>query len=168
MEKLISIEKVENKILHIRGKKVILDMDLSALYGVKTKALNQAIKRNTKRFPLDFMFVLTEAEKREVVTNCDHLQSLKYSSHLPYVFTEQGVAMLSSVLNSERAILVNIQIMRAFVKLRRMGLTYAGLKRKIEDMEKRYDRQFGVVFNAIKKLMSPPPEKPKRIIGFHP
>jgi hypothetical protein len=166
VEKGIIVSEVEGKIFHIRGKKVILDRDLASLYGVETKVLNQAVKRNPKRFPEDFMFVLTETEKKEVVTICDHLYSLKYSHQKPYAFTEQGVAMLSSVLNSERAILVNVQIMRAFVKLRRVGLTYAGLRHKIEDMEKKYDGQFGVVFKAIKKLMEPP-ERPKRAIGFH-
>ncbi len=167
MEKAIIRRCVESKIFQIRGKKVMLDRDLAILYRVETKVLNQAVKRNMSRFPVDFMFILTEKEKREVVTNCDHLQSLKYSPQLPSVFTEQGVAMLSSVLNSERAVLVNIQIMRAFVKLRRIGLTYAGLRHKIEDMEKKYDKQFGVVFKAIKQLMESPPAKPKRVIGFH-
>jgi hypothetical protein len=161
------LEKIENRIYQIRGKKVMLDVDLASLYRVLTKVLNQAVKRNTKRFPDDFMFRLTETEKKEVVTNCDHLNRLKFSPHLPLAFTEQGVAMLSSILNSERAIMVNIQIMRAFVKLRRAGLTYAHLKRKIEEMEKKYDSKFGIVFNAIKQLMAPP-DAPKRSIGFHP
>jgi len=113
------------------------------------------------------MFILTGYEKNEVVTNCDHLKTLKFSPYLPYAFTQEGVAMLSSVLNSERAILANVQIMRAFVNLRRVALTYVGLKRKIENMEKKYDAQFGIVFDAIKRLLEPPPEKPKRRIGFH-
>jgi len=113
------------------------------------------------------MFRLTNTEKREVVTNCDHLQVLKFSPQLPYAFTEQGVAMLSSVLNSERAIMVNIQIMRAFIKLQRIGLTYVELKRKIETMEKKYDKQFSIVFQAIKRLLEPPQvEEKKRKIGF--
>ena len=145
----------------------MLDMDLARLYQVPTKVLNQAVKRNAKRFPSDFMFKLTETETKEVVTDCDHLGSLKFSPYFPYAFTEQGVAMLSSVLNSERAVLVNVQIMRAFVSIRRLATTYSGLKRKIDEMEDKYDAQFGVVFEAIKKLLEPPPEPPKRRIGFH-
>ena len=166
MKKTIVVENIENKIFQIRGKKVILDVDLARLYEVSTKALNQAVKRNANRFPIDFMFILTEREKKEVVTICDHLHGLKFASQLPHAFTQEGVAMLSSVLNSERAILVNIQIMRAFVSMRRIGLTYTGLRHKIEEMEKKYDAQFGIVFEAIKRLIGPPPEKPRRIIGF--
>ena len=108
MKALILHDVIEKKILLIRGHKVMLDRDLAKLYGVATKALNQAVKRNIKRFPDDFMFRLIDSEKEELVTNCDHLKNLKFSSQLPYAFTEQGVAMLSSVLNSERAILVNM------------------------------------------------------------
>jgi hypothetical protein len=167
MKGLVTQEVIEARIFQIRGKKIMLDIDLAKLYQVPTKMLNQAVKRNIKRFPGDFMFKLTEAEKKEVVTDCDHLDSLKFSPYFPYAFTEQGVAMLSSVLNSERAILVNIHIMRAFVNLRRMALTYVGLKRKIDVMEKKYDGQFSVVFEAIRKLLEPSPEPPKRRIGFH-
>ncbi len=167
MHKVLAVENIESKIFQIRGKRVMLDVDLAKLYGVTTKVLNQAVKRNLKRFPEDFMFKITNIEQREVVTNCDHLRNLKFSPYLPYAFTEQGVAMLSSVLNSERAILVNIQIMRAFVNLRRAVVTYVSLKRKIEEMEKKYDAKFGIVFEAIKKLLEPIPEKPKRRIGFH-
>ncbi len=167
MDKLVPTEKIENKIFQIRGKNIMLDMDLARLYQVPTKVLNQAVKRNAKRFPSDFMFKLTETETKEVVTDCDHLGSLKFSPYFPYAFTEQGVAMLSSVLNSERAVLVNVQIMRAFVSIRRLATTYSGLKRKIDEMEDKYDAQFGVVFEAIKKLLEPPPEPPKRRIGFH-
>ena len=145
----------------------MLDRDLALLYNVPTKVLNQAVKRNIKRFPEDFMFKLTPTEKQEVVTICDHLQVLKFSPQLPYVFTEQGVAMLSSVLSSERAILVNIQIVRAFVKLRRIGLTYVALKRQIEAMEKKYDVQFKIVFETLKKLLEPPLTQKKPRIGFH-
>jgi chromosome condensin MukBEF ATPase and DNA-binding subunit MukB len=168
MRGLISVDKIEDRIFQIRGKKVMLDKDLAQLYQVTTKAVNQAVKRNIGRFPEDFMFVLTEKEKEEVVTNCDHLKSLKFSHQRPYAFTEQGVAMLSGVLTGDRAVNVNIQIMRAFVNLRRMAVTYNGLKRKIDDLEKRYDSQFGIVFEAIRQLMAPPPEKPKPRIGFHP
>ena len=166
MADLISTGVITNKIFVIRGKRVMLDSDLATLYGVRTKRLNEQVKRNRKRFPEDFMFQLTSKEKEEVVAICDHLKVLRFSPQLPYVFTEQGVAMLSGVLNSDRAILVNIQIMRAFVNLRRLGLTYAGLKRKIEAMEKKYDAQFKIVFDAFKKLLEAPPAKPKPPIGF--
>lgn len=142
-----------------------MDRDLAALYGVKTKALNQAVTRNKRRFPQDFMFRLTKGEKEELVTNCDRFEKLKHSSALPRVFTEQGVAMLSSVLTSDRAIQVNILIMRAFTQLRQMLSTHEELKRKIEEMEGKYDQQFSVVFEAIKQLIDVK-DKPKRRIGF--
>ena len=163
---LIPIETIETRIFLIRGKKVIIDMDLAELYEVKTKILNQAVKRNLRRFPEDFMFQLTKEEKEEVVTNCDHLSKLQFSPVLPYVFTEQGITMLSTVLNSERAINVNIQIMRTFIKLREMIESHKDLKRKIEDMEKKYDTQFQIVFEAIKQLIEPG-VKPKRKVGFY-
>jgi len=163
----VSTEVIATKILIIRGKRVMLDSDLAVHYEDKTKRLNEQVKRNRKRFPEDFMFQLTSKEKDEVVANCDHLKFLKFSPHLPLAFTEQGVAMLSSVLNSERAIHVNIQIMRAFAQFRRLLLTNTDLRRKIEEMERKYDKQFAIVFNAIKQLLEPP-EPPKRRIGFHP
>lgn len=168
MNGLVSVEKVESRIFQIRGKKVMLDKDLANLYEASTKVLNQAVKRNIERFPEDFMFQLTTKERKEVVTDCDHLKQLKFSYQCPYAFTEQGVAMLSSVLNSKRAIAVNIQIMRAFVNIKRVAVTYSGLKHKINVMEKKYDGQFKVVFKAIKQLMEPPPVPPKPRIGFHP
>jgi ubiquinone biosynthesis protein Coq4 len=145
----------------------MLDRDLAELYNVPTKALNQAVKRNLKRFPLDFMFQLSKTEKNRLVTICDRFNSLKHSVTGPCVFTEQGVAMLSSVLNSERAIQVNIQIMRAFTQLRRIILSNQDLKRKIEEMEKKYDKQFNVVFEAIKQLLAPERKGNRRVIGFH-
>jgi len=164
----ISTEVITSKIFFLRGRKVMLDSDLALLYSVPTKRLNEQVRRNKKRFPEDFMFQLTSKEKKEVVAICDHLSYLKFSPYLPLAFTEQGVAMLSSVLASERAITVNIQIMRAFTQLRRMLLTNRDLRRKIEEMEKKYDKQFVIVFQAIKQLLEPPPPKEKRIIGFHP
>ena len=162
---MIKVEKIESKIFHVRGKKVMLDKDLADLYEVPTKVLLQAVKRNKGRFPHDFMYHLTDIEvinlRSQFVTS-----SWGGRRHVPYVFTEQGVAMLSSVLNSERAIKVNIHIMRAFVSLRRTALTYVGLKRKIDAMEKKYNGQFKVVFTAIKKLLEPLPVKKKRRIGF--
>jgi phage regulator Rha-like protein len=166
MTKIISQDIIERKIFMIRGHKAMLSMDIAALYEVETKALNQAVKRNLARFPEDFMFQLSKTEKNELVTNCDRFRTLKHSTVSPYAFTEQGVAMLSSVLNSERAVQVNIVIIRAFVKLREMLATHKELKQKIEAMEKKYDNQFKVVFQAIKQLMSPP-KKSKRKIGFN-
>ena len=162
---MIPDERIEKTILLIKGQKVIIDADLAELYGVTTKALNQAVTRNDQRFPPDFMFRLTKAEKQELVTNCDRLDRLKHSSALPRVFTEQGVAMLSSVLRSERAIQVNIQIMRTFTKLRLMLSTHKELKKKIESMEKKYDENFKIIFEAIKQLLEID-EKPKKKIGF--
>ncbi len=169
-EKEISIEVVATKILLIRGKKVMLDRDLAELYGVATKVLNQAVKRNLSRFPDDFMFRLTEKEKVKLVTNCDQFKLLKHSSILPCVFTQEGVAMLSSVLNSERAVQVNIAIMRAFVKLREVLLTHKGLAEKLEELERKYqlhEKDIQVIFEAIKKLLEPPPEPPKPRFGMN-
>lgn len=151
---------IENKIFLIRGKKVMLDTDLARLYEVPTKRLNEQVKRNRRRFPEDFMFQLAMSERDELVANCDRLVKLKHSTSMPYAFTEQGVAMLSSVLNSERAINVNIQIMRTFTRLRELIFTHKDIQRKIEEMEKKYDQQFQVVFAAIKKLLEPPPKPP--------
>lgn len=163
MTRLVSVERIENKIFQIRGKKVMLDKDLARLYGVETKYLTRQVRRNIKRFPDDFMFELTKEE----FLRCRIVTSKRGGRrYLPYAFSEQGIAMLSSVLKSERAVMVNIQIMRAFVNLRRIALTYIGLKRKIEAMEKKYNRHFQVVFKAIKKLLQSPSAK-KRRIGFH-
>lgn len=161
-------ERIENVILLVRGQKVIIGADLAILYDVPTKALNQAVKRNTKRFPADFMFQLTPQEKNELVTICDRFQRLKHSSVLPRAFTEQGVAMLSTVLNSNRAIEVNIEVMRAFVRLRQMLLTNKDLSRRLDESEKKYDARFRVVFEAIRELMKPPklPDVPNKKTGF--
>jgi len=161
-------EIVESKIFLFRDKKVILDKDLAALYGVSVKYLKRQVRRNVDRFPEDFMFQLTQEELKNWrcqigTSNSADKMGLRYS---PFAFTEPGVAMLSSVLNSKRAIQVNIQIVRTFIKLREMLLTHAELKHKIETMERKYDQQFKVVFDAIRQLLTPP-EKPKRLIGFH-
>ena len=165
MPNLILQERVEGKILLIRSTKVMLDRDLAELYEVETRVLNQAVQRNIERFPGDFMFQLTKEEfnilKSQIVTS-----SWGGIRKLPYVFTEQGVAMLSSVLNSQRAIQVNIQIMRAFTKLREMLLTHKDLKRKIEAMERKYDRQFKIVFDAMRRLLEPSKKSITRVIGF--
>ncbi|HHT9108278.1 MAG TPA: ORF6N domain-containing protein [Candidatus Wunengus sp. YC63] len=161
----MSQESIENKIFSIRSKRVMLDRDLANLYQVETKVLNQAVKRNIQRFPDDFMFQLTREEFNSLRSQIVTLKRGQHRKYLPYVFTEQGVAMLSSVLNSKRAIQVNIQIMRAFIKLKEMLSTHKDLKQKIEEMEKKYDYQFKIVFDAIKQLLEPP-EEPKGKIGF--
>lgn len=157
--------RIAESILVLRGHRIILDAGLARLYGVSTKVLNQAVKRNLARFPADFMFHLTVLEKEQVVTNCDHLASLKFSSVPPFAFTEQGVAMLSSVLKSPRAIAVNIEIMRAFVRLRRLIASNKELARRLDELEASTDTRFRQVFEAIRQLMASP-EPPKRPIGF--
>jgi hypothetical protein len=163
---LVPAERIERSILLVRSHKVMLDSDLAALYGVETKVLVQAIKRNIDRFPSDFMFQLTKEEFDDL--RCHFGTSSRWGGrrYPPYAFTEQGVAMLSSVLRSPRAIEVNIEIMRAFVRLREMIASHAGLARKLEALEKKYDAQFKVVFDAIRQLMRPP-DKERRPIGFH-
>jgi len=159
------VKRIEGAILYIRGEKVILDADLAELYGVSTKRLNEQVKRNRSRFPKDFMFQLTAEERAEVVANCDHLSRLKFSPTLPYAFTEHGAIMAASVLNTERAVEVSVYVVRAFVRLREMVATHRELARKIEKLEKRYDSQFRVVFDALRGLMEPPATK-KRRVGF--
>jgi hypothetical protein len=166
MPNLIPAEVIERRIFLIRGEKVMIDRDLAQLYGVETKVLNQAVRRNKDRFPDNFMFQLTKQERDEVVTICDHLSDLKFSYQMPYAFTEQGVAMLSSVLRSKRAIQVNIQIMNTFVALRRMLADNKALAQRLDELERKYDAQFKVVFDALRKLIAPP-DPPKRPIGFH-
>jgi phage regulator Rha-like protein len=163
---LVPIERIEQAILLIRGHKVMLDADLAVLYGVQTKVLVQAVKRNLARFPEDFMFQLTKEEFDDLRSQSVTSSSWGGRRYPPYAFTEQGVAMLSSVLHSERAVQVNIQIMRTFVKLRRLLATHEDLARKLDALERKYDRQFKVVFDAIRELMNPPAPKPRRRIGF--
>jgi len=162
---IIPAEIVEQRILMIRGHKVMLDRDLAELYGVATKVLNQGIKRHGERFPADFMFQLTKQEKDEVVTICDHLLPMKYSPTLPYAFTEHGVIMAANVLNSKRAVAVSIKIVRAFAHLRQMLTSHAELSRRMDALEEEYEAQFKVVFDAIKELMTPVDEDKKQI-GF--
>jgi len=170
MTNQISVEIIATKILIVRGKRVMLDRDLALLYDVPTKRLNEQVRRNRERFPEDFMFQLTKGEldslrSQNATLNEKESRRGKHVKYLPYVFTQEGIAMLSSVLNSDRAIKVNIQIMRAFVQLRQMLLANTDLRRKIEEMEKKYDQQFAIVFEAIKQLLEPP--KQTRAIGFH-
>jgi hypothetical protein len=171
---IIPHERIEQRIFLIRGQKVMLDRDLAELYGVPTKALNQAVKRNAERFPDDFMFQLTEEETRvwwyHVQANRlrSQIVTLKRGQHIkyrPYAFTEHGILMLSSVLKTQWAIQVNIAIMRTFVRLRRLLASNDELARKLERLENKYDEQFKVVFDAIRRLLQPP-EKSTRQIGF--
>jgi hypothetical protein len=164
---------VERRIVLLRGQKVMLDRDLAELYEVETKMLNRAVKRNLERFPEDFMFQLTAKviDHLRYQTGTSNLRSQIGTSswggrrYLPYAFTEQGVAMLSSVLRSKRAVMVNVEIMRAFVRLRQILGEHADLARKLAALERKYDSQFKAVFDAIRELMTPPPAK-KRPIGF--
>jgi len=160
---------IERRIYIVRGLKVMLDSDLAELYQVETKNLNKAVKRNIARFPGDFMFQLTEEEwnllRFQTGTSNTDRGGRRY---MPYVFTEQGVAMLSSVLNSERSVQVNIAIMRAFVQLREIAVSHKDLLQKVNEMEKKYDENFRVVFAALKRLMEPQPLPLKRRIGFKP
>jgi len=158
--------KVENRILLIRGHKVMVDADLAQLYGVPTKVLSRAVGRNLDRFPPDFMFRLTHEETTNLRCQIG-TSSWGGRRYLPCVFTEQGVAMLSSVLRSPRAVAVNIEIMRAFVRLRQLLNTHKDLARRLDELEGKYDSQFRVVFDAIRQLMAPPEPK-RRQIGFRP
>jgi hypothetical protein len=167
MQAVIPMEVIEGKILLVRGRKVILDRDLAELYKVETFNLNKAVKRNIDRFPSDFMFQLTseEADSLRFQIGMSKATGRGGRRYLPYVFTEQGVAMLSGVLNSKRAVQVNIAIMRAFVKLREMIASHKDLEKKLSELEKKFDGQFQIVFEAIRQLMVIE-EKPKKKIGF--
>ena len=167
MKALIPVEMIEKKILLIRGEKVMLDADLAELYGVETFNLNKSVKRNIDRFPQDFMVQLTkeEADSLRFQIGMTKPEGRGGRRYIPYAFTEQGVAMLSSVLNSARAVKVNIEIMRAFVGLRQMLASNAELAKKLDSLEKKYDAQFKVGFDVIRQLMTPPETK-KRKIGF--
>ena len=178
---ILKPENVARLVFFVRGEKVLLDADLAMLYGVEARALNQAVARNRKRFPADFMFQLTKKEfdnmrsqfvttsRRALVNSSQAVMSSRKHrgrAYRPYAFTEQGVAMLSSVLRSQRAVEVNIAIMRTFVQLRRLMDSNATLARKIESLEKKYDEKFAAVFAAIKQLIAPT-EPAKKRIGFH-
>ena len=168
MAALVPVEAIEGKILLIRGQKVMLSTYLAELYGVETRVLNQAVKRNINRFPEDFMFQLNDFEADQLVSQNVIPHRKYFGGSLPYAFTEQGVAMLSSVLNSERAVQVNIAIIRAFVKLREMLSTHKELTHKLAQLERKiekHDENIKLIFNAIRQLMAPPEPK-KRKIGF--
>jgi hypothetical protein len=167
---VVLVDQIETLILLVRGERVMLDSDLAELYGTTTKAFNQAVKRNADRFPGDFRFQLTEAEKQEVVTNCDHLTRLKFSRTAPYAFTEHGAIMAASVLNTPRAIDVSVYVVRAFVRLRKLLSTHKELAQRLDELEQKvgsHDEAIRTLVAAIRQLMEPPPPADRRKIGFH-
>jgi len=173
------LPRIESRILVVRGQKVIIDADLALLYGVDTRTLNQAVKRNAERFPMDFMFALTPAEKTEVITSCDHLQKLKFSKSMPYAFTEHGAIQAANVLASARAVEMGIYVVRAFVRLKQASTLHADLAKRLAELEDKTEalamnhdtfsrntrNQLREVFDALRELMTPP-GPPKRPIGF--
>lgn len=163
----MELQVIQNKIFEVRGYRVMLDFHLAELYNVKTKVLKQAVKRNIQRFPSDFMFELDKEEFHQLVTICDQFpETLKHSSVSPMVFTELGVAMLSTVLRSQTAIDVNISIMRAFVLMRQMVIGYDELLKRIEELEESTDAQFSEIYQALTQLLSKPDPKPRKPIGY--
>ena len=170
MATIIEPEVITQQILLLRGQKVMIDRDLANMFGVETKHLNRQVRRNIKRFPPEFTFQLTENEKKEVVTNWHHLKAIRFSHTLPFVFTEHGVAMLATVLNSETAIAISINIIKAFIKLRQSIAQHNLLAKKIADLEQKFgkhDKEIRVILEALRQLMAPPPEIHKTPIGFH-
>jgi hypothetical protein len=175
----VMLPRIESRILVVRTQRVIIDADLAALYGVTTKALNQAVKRNAERFPHDFMFQLTAPEKAEVVTVCDHLVGLKFSKALPYAFTEHGAIQAANVLSSARAVEMGIYVVRAFVRLKEAAASHADLAKRLDELEEKTEglalshdtfsrntrTQLKQLFDALRALMAPP-DPPKRPIGF--
>ena len=167
MKHIIKSKELLSQIFFIRGKKVILDFHLAALYQVETRTLKQQVKRNSERFPADFMFQLSETEWKELITICDNLGGVKFSPATPFAFTEQGVAMLSGILRSKKAVQINIAIMRAFVQMRELIDETKGLKEKLDELEGKYDKQFQIIFDALRKLIHQE-SKPRISIGFKP
>ena len=167
-QSLVPVEAIAQAILMLRGQRVILDADLARLYGVTTKSLNQAVKRNASRFPEDFVFRLNDEEKSEVVTNCDRFDNLKHSTALPNAFTEHGALMAASVLNTPRAVEVSVYVVRAFIRLREILYSHADLAHKLDELEARVDRhddEIGALIEAIRQLLAPP-DAPDRKLGF--
>jgi hypothetical protein len=158
---------IDSKILVLRGQRVMLDADIAGLYGVTTSRLKEQVRRNCERFPPDFMFQLTRTEKAEVIAKCDHLKRLKFSAVLPVAFTEHGALMLANVLKSSRAVRISIEVVRAFIRLRETVASHRDLATKLESIERKYNRQFKVVFVAIRALMKPARRRARRI-GFTP
>lgn len=161
----LDVTQIQNAILVIRGQKVMVDRDLAELYGVETRRLNEQVKRNSERFPPDFMFQLDHDEKKWVIANCEHLEKLKFSRTNPYVFTEHGAVMLASVLNTETAVTASILVVRAFVGLRELIMSNKQLAKKLLQLEKKYDKQLNIVFKTLQTLIDQPKSK-RRPIGF--
>jgi hypothetical protein len=167
-KEVVPSERIESRILVIRGHRAMLDVDLAEVYGTTTRRLNEQMRRNKDRFPADFMFRLTEQEKAEVVAKCDHLRKLKFSPNLPFAFTEHGAIMLASVLSSSAAVQASIAVVRAFVRLREVLATHKELALKVAELESRMeenDQEIVALFEAIRELMEPV-EKPGKKIGF--
>lgn len=165
-EPVFNLQDIESRILFLRGKRVLIDSDLAALYGVTTKRLNEQVKRNLNRFPEEFMFQLEIREKTEVVANCGHLENLRFSAALPFVFTEYGALMAASVLNSPTAIQVSVEVIRTFVRMREILVSNHKLAEKLDALEEKYDIQFLEVFEAIEMLAEVREEKRNRKLGF--
>lgn len=165
-ETALAIPSPHEVIIRLRGQAVILDSDLAALYGVTVKRLNEQVKRNQDRFPEDFVFQLTENEWKNLRSQSATSRGHGGRRYMPFAFTEHGAIMAATVLNSPQAVTMSLAVVRAFVKLRRMALSVEGLARKVNALEQKYDKQFKVVFDAVRRLMAPPPEPPKRKIGF--
>jgi hypothetical protein len=166
---IILVDQIEPRILLLRGQRVFIDQDLAELYGVTTRRLNEQVRRNIDRFPGDFMFRLTAKERAEVLLQSPHLARLKYSTTLPFAFTEHSAIMAASVLNSPRAVEVSVFVVRAFVKLRELLSTHKEIRKKLEELESRVANHDGAIqqlFDAIRQLMEPPPAPPRRKIGF--
>lgn len=161
----LELQDISRRVLTIRGQRVMLDADIADLYGVSTTRLNEQVKRNRHRFPPDFMFRLTPGEKAEVIAKCDNLSRLKFSPALPRAFTEHGAIMAASVLNSKKAVEISVYIVRAFARMREALAGHRDITRRLDEMEKKYDSQFRVVFDAIRALMEPPKPSGRRI-GF--
>jgi ORF6N domain len=165
---MLPVEQIASRIVSVRGGRVVVDSDLAALYGVETRVLNQAVRRNSRRFPADLAFRLTSAEREEVITNCDHLKNLKYSAALPLAFTEHGALMAASVLNSRRAVEVGLYVVRAFVQMREAIGAHREISRRLDELEKRVGAQDGAIVGivrALRELTQPPPQR-SRPIGF--
>ncbi|MEO7623848.1 MAG: ORF6N domain-containing protein [Gallionella sp.] len=163
------VKPLEHLILTIRGRKVLIDADLAAIYGVETRSLNQAVKRNAERFPEDFMFCLSAAEKSEVITNCDHLAKLKFAKSLPFVFTEHGAIMAATVLNSPEAVTMSVFVVRAFIQMREQLAANAAILKHLAGIDKtllEHDQSLQVIWHKLQPLLQPLPDPPKRRIGF--
>jgi hypothetical protein len=160
---------LESLILNIRRCKVLIDADLAAIYGVETRTLNQAVKRNAERFPEDFIFQLSAAEKSEVITNCDHLARLKFAKSLPFAFTEHGAIMAASVLNSREAVAMSVYVVRAFIRMREQLVVNAAILKRLAEIDKsllQHDSALRDIYHKLLPLLQPPPDPPRRGIGF--